>query len=544
MPGVPEIKVPSVQAEGMPAAEQPAPTLGSFPGAQIGAALEKGGEELFGVGMQAYHRAAEAQAQDKETQFQEKALQIRDQYKTLFNMDAISAHGKATEALKQARADAEGGLTSKTSLGLFRNNSLRNMRLIQESMDSHFEQQNKQYQFSSYKQGQDADARDVAALAADGNLKTSSVKIEEMQQKARKFAETHGLDADAAEEFAATKGAHSLIKTMLDAKSPSAKAAYDQWGDKLEPSFQAAAQKTIAAQGVVQDGEALLAGLPRVDADHKVNAKGAIYDDAFRMKLSELPADEHGAAVRTYVESKKAKLDADFAAAGRQMEDRMYRLGQGRGPHGEFAVPEESSEWHEFEALYPKIANSLRKESRGNLRRATTEGRADAAYNGKEAFGRVAESLYESPSDQLKLMTPADVASQVRQSGGRAQDVERAQALLAKMQGSKTSDHVGKEIPSVARDVLGTVNAKFARVNRWQAIEYLDALHGAHPDWTRAQLGDDLQTHIAKGFFGGSKLSLPPTPKAPAAQKSSLPPPGRYKKADGSIGNWDGAKWN
>lgn len=539
---VAEIKVPSAQAEDMPAVEQPAPPLASFAGAQIGSALEEGGEELFGAGMQAYHRAAEAQAQDKETEFQKKALEIRDQYKTLFNMDAIKAHSKAAKALEQARADAEAGITTKSALGLFKNNSLRNMRLIQESMDSHFEQQNKQYQFSSHKQGQDADARDVAAFAADGNLKASSEKIEEMQQKARKFAETHGLDADAAEEFATTKGAHALIKTMLDAKSPSAKAAYDQWGDKLEPSFQAAAQKTIAAQSVVQDGETLLAGLPRVDADHKVNAKGAIFDDAFRMKIGELPADEHGAAVRSYVEAKKAKIDVDFAASGRQMEDRVYRLGQGRGPHGEFAVPEESSEWQEFQALHPKLAKTLAQESRTNLRRATTEGRADAAYNGKEAFGRVAESLYETPSDQLKLMTPADVASQVRQSGGRPQDVERAQALLAKMQGSKASDHVGKEIPSVARDVLGTVNAKFARVNRWQAIEYLDALHSAHPDWTRAQLGDDLQTHIAKGFFGRASLSLPASTKP--AQKSSLPPPGRYKKPDGSIGSWDGAKWN
>lgn len=540
---VPEIKVPSAQAEGMPAVEQPAPTLGSFLGAQIGAALEKGGEELFGVGMQAYHRAAEAQAQDKETQFQEKALQIRDEYKTRFNMDAVNGHGAASAALKQARADAEAGLTTKSALGLFKNNSLRNMRLIQESMDSHFEQQNRQYQFSSHKQGQDADARSVAAFAADGNLSSSSEKIEEMQQKARKFAETHGLDADAAEDLATAKGAHALIKTMLDAKSPSAKAAYEKWGDKLEPSFQAAAQKTLAAQSVVQDGETLLAGLPRVDSDNKVNAKGAIYDDAFRMKIGELPADEHGGAVRSYVEAKKAKLDADFAASGRQMEDRIYRLGQGRGPHGEFSAPQESSEWHEFQALYPKLANTLVKESHGNLRRATTEGRADAAYANKEAFGRVAESLYESPSDQLKLMTPADVASQVRQSGGGEQAIGRAQALLAKMQGSKTSDHVGKEIPSVARDVLSTVNAKFARVNRWQAVEYLDALHSTHPDWTRAQLGDDLQTHIAKGFFGGSKLSLPAPPKA-SPKKSSLPPPGRYKKPDGSIGNWDGAKWN
>lgn len=540
---VPEIKVPSAQPEGMPTVEQPAPPLASFAGAQVGSALEKGGEELFGAGMQAYHRAAEAQAQDKETEFQKRALEIRDQYKTLFNMDAIAAHGKATKALEQARADAEAGISTKSALGLFKNNSLRNMRLIQESMDSHFEQQNKQYQFSSYKQGQDADARGVAAFAADGNLGASSEKIEEMQQKARKFAETHGLDADAAEEFATAKGAHALIKTMLDAKSPSSKAAYEKWGDKLEPSFQAAAQKTIAAQGVVQDGETLLAGLPRVDSDNKVNAKGAIYNDAFRMKIGELPADEHGGAVRSYVEAKKAKLDADFAAAGRQMEDRIYRLGQGRGPHGEFAVPEESSEWHEFEALYPKIANSLRKESHRNLRRATTEGRADAAYNGKEAFGRVAELLYESPSDQLKAMTPADVASQVRQSGGRPQDVERAQALLAKLQGGKTSDHVGKEIPSVARDVLGTVNAKFAGVNRWRAIEYLDALHTAHPDWTRAQLGDDLQSHISRGFFGKPSLNLPATPKA-APKKSSLPPPGRYKKPDGSVGSWDGAKWN
>ena len=296
-------------------------------------------------------------------------------------------------------------------------------------------------------------------------------------------------------------------------------------------------QKTLATQNVSSEGEALLANVARVDSDNKINTRGQLDNNDFREAVAKLPADAHGAAVRAYVETKKAKLDTDYQKAGQQLEERMRRLNQ-------TGDPQDTTEWQEFSALYPTRRDRLLGEWQRKARQAITASRADEAHAGREAFGRVAEYLREAGSEELKAMTPEAIADQVRSSGGRAQDVERAQGLLSRLQ-KEPADSTGRRLPSLARMVLNTANPKFARINQFQAVEYLEGLHELHKDWTPTQLGKDLSEHIVKGWFGRKALELPPLNKAPGqpAQKSNLPPPGRYKKPDGSIGDWDGAKW-
>jgi len=264
-----------------------------------------------------------------------------------------------------------------------------------------------------------------------------------------------------------------------------------------------------------------------------------IDSDEYRAALAKLPADTHGGAVREYVETKKAKLDNDAKAAGEQMEGRVRRSAQKVGPEG----VQDTADWQEFSALYPTRRDRLLDEWHKKARRATVEERADAAHAGREAFGRVAEYLREASSEEVAAMTMDSVADQVRSSGGRAQDVERTQALLTKLQ-KEPADAVGRRIPTISRAVLNTVNTRFARTNQWQAIEYMEGLHTQHPDWTPMQLGKDLSEHIKKGFFGGRSLELPkPKPSQNPAKQSDMPPPGKYRKPDGSIGTWDGVKW-
>lgn len=518
MAGVPERSFPMIEAEGTPTPEPVEPPRLSM-GAAVGRGLSAVGEELYGVGMVAYHHAVEAQAQDKETEFQKKALQIRDQYRGLYNKDALfddagnNIHEKFSQSLETARAEAARAINTKDGRRLFLNNSLRTARLIQESIDSHFEQQSRSYQLTTFKQGQDVDTQTVAALAKDGNLQGASEKIKEMQAKAEAFAATRGLDSEVAAQLAASKGSHALIRTLLEAKNPLSGEAYAQWGDRLDPSYQAIAQKTIEAQTVVSGGEKILANLPRVDSDKKLNARGTIDDDAYREAIAHVPGP-----VRTYVEAKKRKLDEDFKDAGQQMEDRIRRLGQGRGPGGQFGVPEDSPEWQEFSALYPTRRDRLLTEAHAKARKSVMEGRADEAHAGREAFGRASEWLREAGSEEVKAITPETVADHVRQSGGRAEDVARAQSLLQKLQ-KEPADAVGKRIPNIARSVLNTVNPKFARAKAWQAMEYLETLHTQHPDWTPTQLGKDLNEHISKGWFGRASLNLPNLPKTTPKEK-------------------------
>lgn len=544
MPGVPEIDVPMVTSEAQPSPVSPKPSLGAFPGAHIGEGLSRVGETLFQIGWAEHQKAAEAIAQQKETEFQTQALALRDKYKQMFNMDAIAAHDGVTAELAKAREKIGNSLTTKHGAALYNNNSLRNMRLIQEAIDNHFETQNKSFQFGEHRKGQDLDLNVVAKLAADGNVNGAEEKIKMMQDKTRQFAGSHGLDPDTEAALITSKAAHSLVKTLVDGHSPQAVDAYKKWGEHLDRSFQDTVQKTLATQGVATAVEKLLVNLPRVDADGKTNPRGRIDQTELRKTMDAQPADEFGGRVRDKLKLEADRLDDENKRAGDQMEDRIYRLGQGRGRNGMFGIPEGTTEWEEFKALYSKRADVLVRETHTNLRRSVTEGRADEAHTGKEAFGRAASRLYEASTEELKQITPQSVAAQVRADGGRQQDIERAQAKLASMQNAKP-DHIGREIPSIAREVLNSAKKRgFAAAEQFHAIEYLDSLHTAHPDWTRAQLGDDLEKHIVKGFFS-TTLKVPPPGRAPQkpAQTDSNPPPGMYRKADGSVGKWNGKAW-
>lgn len=515
--GVPEIEVPTAHQEAMPSPVSQAPGPGAFSGAHVGAGLGSAAHELFSVGLESYHLAADAFAQQKETEFQTGALKLRDQYKSLYNMDAIEAHDKFTAQMAEMRQKIEETIKSKRGAKIYNNNSLRNMRLVQESIDSHFEQQNRSHQFGEYRKGQDLDVGTVARFAADGNLGAASEKITMLQEAAKKFAGSHGLDPDTESALATRKAAHALIKTMVDARDPSAQAAYKQWGGDLDPSYQATVQKTMATQGVAAEVEQILVNLPRVDSDGKTNPRGQIDAAAQRKVTDALPADERGEQVRDKLSREVARINSDFKSAGEQMEGRVVRLGRGQGPNGLFAVPEGTTEWEEFRALYPIQAEKLAKESHSNLRKVVTEGRADEAHRNREAFGRAASRLYEASPEELKQITMESVASQMRSDG--ASDTSRGEALLAKVQKSGP-DVVARRIPAVTREVLNSVNSKFARVNQWQAITYLHDLHEQKPEMTETQLGDDLSTKIAKGFFGRATLVTPERTQRAPAQKT------------------------
>src|SRR2546422_7245324 len=116
----------------------------------------------------------------------------RDDYRNLRGFDAVQAHKRISEELEKARFDAGNEIKTKSGLLLYNNNSLRNARLMQESIDSHFEQQNRSYQVTQFRQGQELDAQAVAALAAEGNLKGAEEKISSTKDRAGKFADAKG----------------------------------------------------------------------------------------------------------------------------------------------------------------------------------------------------------------------------------------------------------------------------------------------------------------------------------------------------------------
>src|SRR4051812_37718281 len=118
---VPEIKYPMVEAEQQPVVPTEAPSQRSFMGSAVGQGLSQVGEELYGVGRNAYHKAMVATAQDAETEFQKRALKIRDGYRNLYLFDAVKAHPGYSDELEKARQDVARTIPTKDGRALYMN---------------------------------------------------------------------------------------------------------------------------------------------------------------------------------------------------------------------------------------------------------------------------------------------------------------------------------------------------------------------------------------------------------------------------------------
>lgn len=277
---VPEIQVPDATPEAMPVPQSSAPPLGAFSGADVGGALSKIGDELFGEGWNEYHKAIEAVAQDKENQFQSKALALRDQYRNLGNMDAITAHSKFTDALENLRQEVGQSIGSKYGSTLYNSNSLRNSRLVQESIDSHFEQQNRSYQDMVYKDGNGLDTTALASLAADPKFDPAKVqlKTDMIMERTKNYEMAHGVPAEQAEEHAKKQLGVSLdayfdVLTNKDSgrSTSEIKSEYDKWNSQglLDKHVQVkvmASGQALEARAAVRD---IVEGTKRLVNDAK-----------------------------------------------------------------------------------------------------------------------------------------------------------------------------------------------------------------------------------------------------------------------------------
>lgn len=563
MPGVPQLAAPTEQAEGLPAVPAPVPSAGAF-GVQIGQGLEQAGHELFQVGLEQYHKAAEAFAQQKENEFQAGALKLRDQYKNTYLDKAIAGHTPISEALEKLDAQIAASIPSKYGTSLYNNSKLRTKRFIQESIDAHFEQQNKAYQSVQYKVGENGDAAMVAQLALDGAYPADNIEkiVLDRKKQALDYGTKQGMDPATAEAFsknAAFKVTDALFKTLFDAHSnqpheviQSELAKYEKLGlvdaGRLESS-QKALQGTASDAWVAKT----VANFVRVDADKRTDPKGFIRDADVLEAIQSLPENDPLRKLKTDSLLKEVQMRKhEFANAGAELANVVVRKIQLNGG----AIPVRDQDWQDFLRLHPIEAQAISDKVGNRTYQQGQRAKVSAKQADAEAYGSAHYYLSELPQNQIKQMTPASVDKLMRDGyvfPGRVQPSDgamaRAQDYLKKLQTDKL-DPIEKQFNSIAAQALEQEykgDTLKTRSNMGRAHSFLDDTYSAAKAAGKAVTAGDLRQALVNEFTKPGFLQSRPgeSYQSPPRPQIALPKAGYYPDPinKGKTRYWDGKAW-
>lgn len=565
MAGVPEIEVPTAQPEAMPVVPVQGPPLGAVGGAHVGAGLEKIGEALFDEGYRSYHLAAEAQAQELETEFQARALKIRDEYRNKYNMDAISSHDPASKALEAARKEVGNSITSKHGMSLYMNNSLRNARFVQESMDAHFESQNRSYHAAAYKQGEEGDVRTVAALAGDGEYNTKNVEelIDSRREKAFEYAKAQGL-GEASGEYAdnsAHKMTDALFRMMLDPKAHRdpglIRSELEKYVGKgmVDAGTQRDAQHALGATEANTWVSQTMAKAIRYDYDGNPDPEGHIrWADIVKAEQELKSDDPQREAKLEALERSWTRHFAAYNRAGAELENIVVRKGMADG--GRFAVPENDLDWQKFNRLYSDRAKHLRDQTDDRIYRTEQRDIRNIKLTSGKAFGATRFYLDQMTPEEIKEFTPAQVDQLMRDNyhgPGTAAPEDRAHALefLNKLKTGKM-DPIERKFGQIASQALEEAykgNKTKARAAMNTAHYILDDAYSASVKTGKPMSENDLRARLVSeftkkdGLFGtgfmGSRSGESYKRVTKQAEPGYYPDPSNPKKRR----YWDGKAW-
>jgi hypothetical protein len=509
MPGVPELQVPQVTPEAQPSPVEPLPPLGSFAGAHLGEGLASIGKEIYGIGWEEYHKAAEAFAQQKETEFQTEAARIRNEYKLKFNMDALARHKATTQALADARENILNTISSKYGRSLYNNSTLRIQRYAQEALDSHFEQQNKVVQFGSYVAKQHANVSDAAAYASD------PVKVDGYMKEAEAIARKQYVDAapdtiEAQVQVAQEKVASAVVKKLGDTNDPGLNAAIDKWGKFVSESVLNGARNASIKQHVAAEVRKIFSGIKIIDENGNENPFGSPDNDAVLLKLRELKDDEHyreiqHGALQEWHDAKALQTSHAEKLAARIRN--AATSGPDGKPDGKFDLNRpwvSSDDKAALNAIGSTMLAAL-------VEKEKQIGRRDvrwAAYRDKQVSLRGYQAttlgLWSMSDDAIKRYTPTKLLADMANDHPAMSDGDEARALavLKKLQQTKPDAFERQVLPIVREEVNARFKGDPERAARWLAAAHDYAQVGLDNKAIKPNADDvrkEIQAFIARG---------------------------------------------
>jgi hypothetical protein len=476
---VPTLNAPSVQPEAQPTQAEPIPHVSTAPAE----GLTSIGKEIWGIGWEEYHKAAEAFAQQKETEFQTEALRIRNEYKQKFGMEAVGRHQSVTQALADARERILGTISSKYAQSVYNNSTLRIHRYAQEAVDGHFEAQNKAVQFGSYQAKQNANVRDIADFARDSEKQAEFIKkAEEIARKQYSDAAPDALEAQV--KIAQGKVAEAIIRKLGDAGDPGLNDAVKKWGGLVHESVLEGAQRASIKKHVANSTHQIFQGVKSVDARGVENPYGAPDETTVLKNLHKMKDDPQFKEIQHQVRQELADAKALQEARSDKLAKRIRMAAQEGGGFDLDRGRVSTADIAELNSLAPEKLTVLQDHARNREQSILRAGEHAVDRANKQAFESIALKITKMSDDDLKSYNEDKLAvDMLRDHPGISDGAqERASVFLKRWQTVKPDAFERQALQMVHKMVMA----------RW----------GGTPDVARRQeerLGEWARMGISNG---------------------------------------------
>lgn len=511
---VPELQMPSVQSEATPTPQAVPVNVGSA--GEVGAGIGKVGDALFQEGYREYHLAAETFAQQKENQFQDQALVLRDKYKNLFGDDAVKAHSDYSAELTKLRDTIGKTINSKYGFNLFDNGSRRNARFVQESMDSHFETQDRVFQDKTYKTAQFLDTKALASFAAQDDYNPALIeeKIRGIGLRAARRAERLGLDPSDFAKQAIGTSLDGLFDVLGARKDPELlKAEYEKYNakDLLDKSQQIKVMTQIHGSEAQQTAVSVMAATPRVNAagSKALDVDARIDESAARAALQERmqgwePAKQD-AALHEF-DFRMKEETRRFQDTVKQKVEKIKTQGQTGETGGVQAfrldpvAMAKDLAWLNRNAP-TEVTHLIDLDTKSGRNAYSAQHRVDAANNNRNLLNlqdNLVDLAVTDPA-RFKKLTPTDVARMVQDTGTYRggftfQGTRQAETALKMLQEREQKGDVSKIGQAVGQLVGELYSGNKAKRAKARATDFAisEIPKGTPPDKARAMVKEFL----------------------------------------------------
>lgn len=455
MPGVPQLEAPTEQMGSLPVSQAPVPGAGAF-GASAAQGLEQAGKEVFEAGFNEFQKTSEMLAVEANTQYQISALDARKNFEALHGHEALTAFPSVVKKLQEDRQRMMDLLPSKTSQKIFANSTLRQMRIEQSVIETHFDSERNILERSTNKNSMDAGAQSLALMGARGQDPTK--QIEQLETLARMSAKRRGLNDEEIEDDLKRSmqvPLHALVKAQGDAGNPQLQETVQKYGQYLTPQAIAGAEKALTKIDVANKAKRVFAGVPLVNALGKPDSEGSSDTATVLEKLKSYSDanDPHFDEIEQQVQ-RRLKLEQQIQTERGAQKSLKIQADSEVG--GGFDLSRASEDDKEaLRVTRPDMLLTLIKSENAEKTATSTQGKRAAADMSAQSTKDLRANLVKmSKTDPNRFsdMTPLQLVEEMsaKNSDGSDKygaftpaDLKSAPAMLKQLQDLHTKDQLG-----------------------------------------------------------------------------------------------------
>lgn len=426
MPGVPQLQVPTESSEQQPSPTLAVPDARAF-GSSAGAGAQQLGSDLFLEGYNEFQKTSEMLAVEANTKYQISALETRSQLTALHGHAALAATPAALAKLETQRQQMLDAMPSKDSAKILANSTLRQMRIEESVIRSHFDSERNSLDKASTRRSMIAGSVSLGQMGSGFTMpELIDSQVGLLKDVATSAAKRLGLNAEESDDYVAGElqvPVHALIKAQGDTGNPQLQDTLAKYGKYLPEKAQAGAVAALSKIDAMQKSSALLKAAPLVNALGEPDKAGGSPDRLSVLQGLKAHVDDPNYAAVEEQTHRRLKLEDELNdEKGRALAAKLQGAAE-RGGGFDLTKPGVSPD--DMEALRrtsPALFHALTKEHYAEKAMESAAGKRSAAAESAQTVKDLRGYLFELSQTSPDKIADMTVPKLLGELGAKAAD--------------------------------------------------------------------------------------------------------------------------